>query len=139
MSWLAILLLMVPLVWGCGGKILTQWPQKQIFSEYFRQQQVKIGMSREEVEAIMGPPQIREEGDFRGGNYLLYFYRTHNMDYPESNTVRGGYTPFIFQNNRLVGKGSRAYFQAVDRSAWSSEVAPPARAPYRSISPQRSW
>jgi hypothetical protein len=139
MSWLAILLLIVPLVWGCGGKIATQWPQKKIFAEYFRQQQVKLGMSREEVESIMGPPQIREEGDYRGGNFQMYFYRTHNMDYPESNTVRGGYTPFIFQNNRLVGKGSRAYYQAVDQSAWSNEVAPPARAPYRSISPQRSW
>jgi len=139
MFWLSLLLIIVPLAWGCGGKILTQWPQKQIFTEYFRQQQVKIGMSREEVEAIMGPPQIQEQGDFRGGNFLLYFYRTHNMDYPESNTVRGGYTPFIFQNNRLVDKGSRAYFHAVDRSAWSTEVAPPPRAPSRSINQQRSW
>ena len=139
MSWLSILLLIVPLAWGCGGKMLTQWPQRQIFTEFFRQQQVKIGMSREEVEAIMGPPQIREEGDFRGGNFLLYFYRTHNMDYPESNTVRGGFTPFIFQNNRLVGRGKRAYLRAVDRSAWSGDVAPPSRAPSRSVGPQRSW
>jgi hypothetical protein len=73
MSWLSLLLIIVPLAWGCGGKILTQWPQKQIFSEYFRQQEVKMGMSREEVEAIMGPPQIREEGDYGGGHFLLYF------------------------------------------------------------------
>jgi hypothetical protein len=140
MSWLlSLLLIVVPLAWGCGGKILTQWPQKQIFSEYFRQQQVNIGMSREEVEAIMGPPQIQEEGDYGGGTFLLYFYRTHNMDYPESGTVRGGFTPFIFQNNRLVGKGSRAYFKAVDRSAWSEGVAPPVQAPNRSVGPQRSW
>jgi len=139
MPWLSLLLLIVPLACGCGGKILTQWPQKQIFSEYFRQQEVKLGMNREEVEAIMGPPQIREEGDYGGGHFLLYFYRTHNMDYPESGTVRGGFTPFIFQNNRLVGKGSRAYFRAVDRASWSEEVAPPARAPSRSIYQQRSW
>jgi hypothetical protein len=139
MSWLALLLIIVPLAWGCGGRILTQWPQKQIFSEYFRQQEVKLGMSRDEVESIMGPPQIHEEGDYGGGHFLLYFYRTHNMDYPESGTIRGGYTPFIFQNNRLVGKGSRAYYQAVDRSAWSEGVAPPVYAPNRSISPQRTW
>ena len=139
MSWLSILLLIVPLAWGCGGGIQTQWPQKQIFSEYFRQQQVKLSMSREEVEAIMGPPQIHEEGDYKGGHFLLYFYRTHNMDYPESGTVRGGFTPFIFQNNRLVGKGSRAYYKAVDRTAWSEGVAPPVQAPKRSIGPQRTW
>jgi hypothetical protein len=89
MSWLSLLLLIVPLALGCGGKILTQWPQKQIFTEYFRQQEVKMGMSRQEVEAIMGPPQMQEEGDFKGGHFLLYFYRTHNMDYPESDTIRG--------------------------------------------------
>ncbi len=139
MPWLSVLVIVVSLVCGCGGRIQTQWPQKQIFNEYFRQQQVKLGMSRMEVESIMGAPQIQEEGDFRGGRFLLYFYRTHNMDYAESDTVKGGYTPFIFQNNRLVGKGSRAYFQAVDRSAWSGEVAAPPRAPSRSISPQRSW
>jgi hypothetical protein len=139
MSWLSLLLIIVSLSLGCGGRVLTQWPQKKIFSEYFRQQQVKVGMNREEVEAIMGPPQIQEEGDYRGGHFLLYFYRTHNMDYPESGTVRGGYTPFIFQNNRLVGKGSRAYFRAVDRTAWSEGVAPPVQAPNRSISPQRTW
>jgi Protein of unknown function (DUF3192) len=139
MSWLSLLLIIVSLSLGCGGRVLTQWPQKQIFSEYFRQQQVKVGMNREEVEAIMGPPQIQEEGDFGGGHFLLYFYRTHNMDYPESDTVRGGYTPFIFQNNRLVGKGSRAYFRAVDRTAWSEGVTPPVQAPNRSISPQRTW
>jgi Protein of unknown function (DUF3192) len=139
MSWLSLLLVIVPLAWGCGGKIQTQWPQKQIFSEYFRQQEVKIGMSRTEVEALMGPPQIQEEGDYNGGHFQLYFYRTHNMDYPESGTVRGGFTPFIFQNDRLVGKGSRAYFKAVDRSAWSGEVAPPPHAPSGSINQQRSW
>jgi outer membrane protein assembly factor BamE (lipoprotein component of BamABCDE complex) len=139
MSWLSLLLLIVSLALGCGGKILTQWPQKQIFTEYFRQQEVKMGMSRQEVEAIMGPPQMQEEGDFKGGHFLLYFYRTHNMDYPESGTIRGGYTPFIFQNNLLVGKGSRAYFKAVDRASWSEEVAPPVHAPTRSIYQQRNW
>jgi outer membrane protein assembly factor BamE (lipoprotein component of BamABCDE complex) len=139
MSWLSLLLLIIPLALGCGGRVLTQWPQKQIFTEYFRQQEVKLGMSRQEVEAIMGSPQMHEEGDFGGGHFLVYFYRTHNMDYSESGTVRGGYTPFIFQNNRLVGKGSRAYFRAVDRASWSEEVTPPSRAPNRSIYQQRSW
>lgn len=137
MSWLSLLLIVIPLAWGCGQKILTQWPKKEIFATYFRGQEVKLGMSREEVEGIMGPPQIKEEGDFRGGRFLLYFYRTHNMDYPESDTVRGGYTPFVFQKNRLVGKGRRGYLKAVDRS-WSEDLPPPTP-PTRGIYEKRTW
>jgi hypothetical protein len=137
MSWLSLILIIIPLAWGCGHRVLTQWPKKEIFATYFREQGVKLGMSREEVEGIMGSPQIKEEGKFRGGRYLLYFYRTHNMDYPESDTVRGGYTPLVFRNNRLVGKGRRDYLKAVDR-LWSEDVpapAPPTRGTYQ----KRSW
>lgn len=138
MSWLSLALIIIPLAWGCGQKILTQWPQKQIFATYFREQGVKSGMSREEVEGIMGPPQIKEEGDFRGGHFMLYFYRTHNMDYPESGTVRGGYTPLVFQNNRLVGKGRRDYLKAVDRS-WSEDLAPPSPSPTQGVYQRQTW
>lgn len=137
MSWLSLALILIPLSWGCGQKILTQWPQKKIFSTYFRGQGVKTGMSREEVEGLMGPPQIKEEGVFRGGRFLLYFYRTHNMDYPESDTVRGGYTPFVFQNNRLVAKGRRAYLEAVDRS-WTEDLPPPG-SPVQGIYQRQTW
>lgn len=139
MSWLVLCLVAVSLVCGCGGRIQTQWPQKKIFAEYFRLHDVKLGMSQQEVEAIMGPPQIKEEGDFKGGHYVLYFYRTHNMDYEGSNTVRGGYTPFVFQNNRLIGKGTRAYLQAVDRLSWTQELTTPAPPSTQSIQQRRTW
>jgi hypothetical protein len=125
MPWLSVLVIIVSLVSGCKGGIQTQWPQRKIFNEFFRTQDVRLGMSRAEVEAIMGAPQVREEGDFRGGHFVLFFYRTHNMDFQGSDTVRGGYTPFIFQNNILVGRGSRAYFNAVDRSSSSRNFTPP--------------
>ncbi len=124
MAWLSLVLIIIPLAWGCGERILTQWPRKEIFATYFREQQIKMGMSREEVVGIMGSPQIKEEVDSRAGRYLLYFYRTHNMDYPESSTVKGGYTPLVFRNNVLVGKGRRDYLKAVGRS-WSEDQAPP--------------
>uniref|UniRef100_A0A7C3Z2G8 DUF3192 domain-containing protein n=1 Tax=Desulfobacca acetoxidans TaxID=60893 RepID=A0A7C3Z2G8_9BACT len=139
MSWLVLCLVVVSLACGCGGRILTQWPQKKIFAEYFRLHDVKLGMSQQEVEAIMGPPQIKEEGDFKGGHYVLYFYRTHNMDYEGSNTVRGGYTPFVFQDSRLIGKGTRAYLQAVDRLSWTQELTTPAPPSTQSIQQRRTW
>jgi hypothetical protein len=138
MAWLSLALVCLPLVFGCVDRVLTQWPRKEIFSTYFRQQEVKPGMTREEVEGIMGSPQVMEEGDFRGGHFVLYFYRTHNMDYEESGTVRGGYTPLIFQNNLLVGKGKRDYLKAVDRS-WSENIAPPASPSSQTIFQKRSW
>jgi hypothetical protein len=138
MSRMLLALLVVGLAFGCAQKVLTQWPQRQIFSAFFRLQEVRLGMSQEEVEGIMGSPQMREEGDFRGGHFVLYFYRTHNMDYEESGTVRGGFTPLVFQNNRLVGRGQRDYLRAVDRS-WGDSIAPPASPPTQTIFPRRSW
>jgi hypothetical protein len=138
MTWLSLLVIIVSLVSGCKGGIQTQWPQRQIFNEFFRTQEVRLGMTLAEVEAIMGSPQVRDEGDFRGGHFVLYFYRTHNMDFPGSDTVRGGYTPFIFQNNLLVGRGSRAYFNAVDRSSSFGNFTPPP-APPTQTQQRRSW
>jgi len=125
MHFLGLVLMLGLLTLGCGETVLTQWPRKQIFSQYFRLQEVKLGMSQAEVESIMGPPPVQEEGDFQGGRYTFYFYRTHNMDYEESGTVRGGYTPLIFQNNRLVGKGKRDYHRASDRPSEEEAPAPP--------------
>jgi hypothetical protein len=112
MTWLTLALIFVSLALGCGERVLTQWPRKTIFSTYFREQEVKLGMSREEVEGVMGPPQVREEGDYRGGHFVLYFY--------------------------LVGKGRRDYLKAVDRS-WSEHFAPPAPAPTQTIYQRRTW
>jgi outer membrane protein assembly factor BamE (lipoprotein component of BamABCDE complex) len=113
------------LAFGCGETVLTQWPKEQIFGHYFRLQEVRLGMSKTEVESVMGPPSVQEVGDFRGGRYTFYFYRTHNMDYEGSGTVRGGYTPLVFQQNRLVGKGKRDYYRAADQLGEDESPAPP--------------
>ena len=114
------------MTWGCAEQVLTQWPRQAIFSNYFRLQEVKRGMSRSEVEGIMGQPMIKEEGDYRGGHYVFYLYRTHNMDFEGSETVRGGFTPLVFQKDRLVGLGKRDYRMAVER-------------PYGEESPDLPW
>ncbi len=116
--WLALL------TTGCAETVLTQWPQPSIFQGYFRLQEVKQGMSRTDVEGIMGAPPVREEGDYRSGHFTLYFYRTHNMDYEGSETVRGGFTPLIFQGDHLVGIGRRDYLRTVDRP-WADGMSDP--------------
>jgi outer membrane protein assembly factor BamE (lipoprotein component of BamABCDE complex) len=131
MSWFSILLICGVLVGGCTTeRFQTQLPKQGSFNLYFRLQNVNTGMTRSEVEAVMGPPQIREAGDYRKGHFVFYYYRTHSMDYDGSNTVRGGYTPLVFQKDVLVGMGTRDYLKAVDRP-W---MEPAEKAPW-----QRSW
>jgi hypothetical protein len=89
--------------------------EKSMWSTYIHIQDVRPGMEIAEVEGLMGPPGIKEEGDYRGGHYVFYFYLTHSMDYEGGGTVRNGYTPLVFQKGRLVGIGKRAYRAAVDR------------------------
>jgi hypothetical protein len=115
MVWLHLVLILGMFGIGCGEPILYQRFEKDMWSNYIRLNQVKPGMRAPEVVGIMGPPAIREEGDYREGHYVIYFYLTHSMDFPDSDTVRGGYTPLVFQNDRLVGIGKREYRLAVDR------------------------
>jgi len=122
MAWLQLILVLGVLSAGCGEQILYQRFDKQMWSNYIHLNEVKPGMRTSEVVGIMGPPGVRESGEYRGGQYTIYFYLTHSMDFPDSDTVRNGYTPLVFQGDRLVGIGKRDYRQAVDRP--EQETAP---------------
>jgi outer membrane protein assembly factor BamE (lipoprotein component of BamABCDE complex) len=114
MAWLRIILALGILVAGCDTVLYPRF-EKSMWSSYMQLQDLQLGMSMSEVEGIMGPPGIKEEGDYRGGHYVFYFYLTHSMDYEGGNTVRNGYTPLVFQQGRLEGIGKRAYRMAVER------------------------
>jgi len=124
MSWLHLILVLAMLSVGCEG-VLFQRFEKDMWSNFIHTNELHPGMTRSEVEGIMGQPGIKEEGDYRGGHYVNYFYLTHSMDFPDSNTVRGGYTPLVFHNNRLVGIGKIDYRRAVDRPDVGSQPALP--------------
>lgn len=114
MAWLPIILTLGMLLTGCDQVVYPRF-ERAMWSSYIRMQDVQPGMSMAEVESILGPPQIKEEGDYRGGHYVFYFYLTHSMDYEGGETVRNGYTPLVFQQNRLRGMGRRYYRTAVER------------------------
>ena len=86
-----------------------------MWSNYVHLNELALGMTKPEVLGIIGRPGIEEAGDYRGGHYTILFYLTHSMDFEDGNTVRNGYTPLVFKNDRLVGIGKRDYRQAVDR------------------------
>jgi len=115
MAWLHLLVVLGMFSVGCGEQVLFQRFEKNMWSNYIRLNEVKRGMRTSEVVGIMGEPGVREEGDYRGGHYTIFFYLTHSMDFPESNTVRNGYTPLVFKNDILMGMGKRDYRLAVDR------------------------
>ena len=125
MSWLHLILLLVTLSAGCSEHVLYQRFEKDMWSNYMRLNEVHPGMSKAQVVGIMGQPGIREDGDYRGGHYSVYFYLTHSMDFDNSNTVRGGYTPLVFKDNKLVGIGKLDYRRAVDRPDVGSYPSPP--------------
>jgi outer membrane protein assembly factor BamE (lipoprotein component of BamABCDE complex) len=115
MAWAYLILALGILTSGCGEQILYQRFDKSMWSNYSHVNELKTGMSKAEVLGIMGPPGSTESGEYRGGHYTVFFYLTHSMDFSESNTVRNGYTPLVFKNDRLIGIGKRDYRQAVDR------------------------
>jgi outer membrane protein assembly factor BamE (lipoprotein component of BamABCDE complex) len=125
MSWLHLILLLGLLSAGCSEHVLYQRFEKDMWSNYVHLNQVHVGMSKAEVVGIVGQPGIREDGDYRGGHYSFYFYLTHSMDFDDANTVRGGYTPLVFKDNKLVGIGKRDYRMAVDRPDAGNFPNPP--------------
>lgn len=114
MSRLPLILVLAMLTVGCEN-VLYQRFEKDMWANFIHVNELHLGMTRPEVVGIMGQPGIKEGGDYRGGHYVIYFYLTHSMDFADSNTVRGGYTPLVFKNNKLVGIGKIDYRMAVDR------------------------
>ena len=112
LPFLLYLVLLLACLPACGERVLYPRISPSMWSSYFQLQDIKLGMTKQEVIAKMGPPRVMEEGGKSGETFL--FYQTHNMDTEGSETIRGGLTPLVFQNDRLVGIGQRAYNRAMD-------------------------
>ncbi len=112
MLWICLLLVLGMFSPGCEN-IAHQSLSKDVWANYVHLNQVTPGMTKAQVEGVMGPPGIREEADYPGGHYVFYFYRTSRMDFEDSDTVRNGFTPLVFKGDRLVGIGKRDYQRAV--------------------------
>ena len=111
LPWSLYLALWMVLLTGCAEKVLYPRIEPAMWSNYFQMQEVKPGMTKQEVVARMGPPRVTEEGKNPGESIL--FYQTHNMDTVGSETIRGGLTPFVFKDDRLAAIGQRSYNRAM--------------------------
>lgn len=112
MKSLALCLLMAALAWlpACGNVLYPRLESK-MWTSYFNLQEVQTGMTKQQVIAKMGPPRVTEEDGKAGISVLMY--QTHTMDSEGSETIRGGLTPLVFRDDRLVGVGQRAYNRAM--------------------------
>ena len=109
----------------CADKVLYPRIEPTMWSNYFQMQEVRPGMTKQEVVSRMGPPRVTEEGRNSGDSIL--FYQTHNMDTAGSETIRGGLTPFVFKDDRLVAIGQRSYNRAMafpEKNENSSQYQP---------------
>ena len=108
---LLFLFLLIACLPACSEKVLYPRIDPGMWSSYFQLQEIRTGMTKQEVISRMGPPRVTEEGGKSGETFL--FYQTHNMDSEGSETLRGGLTPLVFKDDRLVGSGKRAYNRAM--------------------------
>jgi hypothetical protein len=108
---LLYLVLLMACLPACAEKVLYPRIDPSMWSSYFQLQDIRPGMTKQEVISRMGPPRVSEEGGRSGETFL--FYQTHNMDAEGSETLRGGLTPLVFKDDRLVGMGQRAYNRAM--------------------------
>ena len=96
--------------------------EKNMWSSYYPPKRSEAGDAHLRGGGHHGTAGDSGIGEYRDGHYTIYFYLTHSMDFPESDTVRNGYTPLVFQNDRLVGIGKRDYRHAVEPP--EAETAP---------------
>jgi outer membrane protein assembly factor BamE (lipoprotein component of BamABCDE complex) len=119
---LLYLVLLTTFLPACRERVLYPRIEPTIWSSYFQLQEIRPGMTKQEVTAKMGSPRVVEEGDKSG--YSFFFYQTHNMDKEGSGTIRGGLTPVVFKNDRLEGIGARAYNRAMSFPSRDANTLP---------------
>lgn len=69
---------------------------------------LKLGISKDEILALLGSPDITEAKTTNDGNLQVMFYRTQHMK-SDGITTQNECTPLLFENNVLVAWGDGVY------------------------------
>ncbi len=69
---------------------------------------LKLGITRDEVLALLGSPDITEAKIEDGATIQVMFYRTHHVR-ADGLTTQDECTPLLFENDKLVAWGDGAY------------------------------
>ncbi|MCH1924677.1 DUF3192 domain-containing protein [Shewanella sp. C32] len=71
---------------------------------------LKLGMSIDQVQALMGTPSFNEAFESQGKTVQVLFYRTQHQ-HSDGKTTRDECTPLIFSEGTLTGWGDKPYSQ----------------------------
>lgn len=69
---------------------------------------LKLGVSKDEILALLGSPDITEAKKTEEGNLQVMFYRTQHMK-SDGITTQNECTPLLFEDNVLVAWGDGVY------------------------------
>ena len=83
------------------------WKDREEFNKV-QVSKLSLGISRKEVLAILGPPDITEARMENGEKMQVMFYRTQHMK-SDGITTQNECTPLVFFNDQLVALGDNAY------------------------------
>ena len=98
-----LLLVMAVVLVGCAGSTFATAP----IAEKNRKLMLKlnVGMSKSDVQGIMGDPHDTETYSIAGGVHEIWFYRTRDTGFSEARQ----FTPFAFKDGKLEGWGRNYY------------------------------
>jgi len=96
---------------GCAGSpIRTQREAERNRSNML---QLKIGMSKEQVHALMGNPYKTESYQIEGKTIEFWLFLTEGKDIYDRSLRDSNFTPLAFENNTLSGWGRNYYDNAL--------------------------
>ncbi|WP_025819952.1 DUF3192 domain-containing protein [Shewanella marina] len=72
--------------------------------------QLNMGMTQEQVQLLMGKPELTEAYNKKGQAMKILFYRTQ-WQHGDGQTTKDECTALIFENGNLMGWGDTAYQQ----------------------------
>lgn len=66
---------------------------------------VQTGMTRSEVQELMGEPYRMDKTTFEHIEYIVWFYITKEVLIDQTRIIAENLTPFVFYKNKLIGTG----------------------------------
>jgi hypothetical protein len=80
-------------------------------------QKIKLGMSKQEVVDVLGSPTKSESYDLGKERSIEFlFYRTEGWSVCDLQNKDSQFTPFAFENNKLIGWGRNYYEKVIQHS-----------------------
>lgn len=108
---------------GCYGSIAQSRAEAE--QNKINMMQIEIGMSEDDVLDVLGNPIKVKAVKVDEDSYFIWFYMTKGKRLGQDKLISENFTPFIFQNKRLIGWGKNYYdlFLDIDNAKAKQEYS----------------